>query len=287
MLPNFLIVGAEKAGTTTVWATLDDHPDVYMCERKEPRFFTNQNWHRGLPWYESLFKEAEGHKAIGEASTVYTWAPESSDAPQRIRDSLGDIKYIYCVRNPIERMISHYRHALVYRWVPDETSFEDAIQMKPALEDCSRYYYQIEQYLPYTDPEQWHIVVLEELVAKPQEVMNGVFDFLGIDHMSLESLHAKNVTDTKVQPWISVDRLRPYVYFLPKPVRQWGKRMIESFGHKKIEKPSIDDATRAELVARLSPDIEALGRFCDKDFFALWQIEAPVPEAVENTTVQS
>jgi len=274
VLPNFLIVGAEKAGTTTVWATLNEHPDVYMCERKEPRFFTNQNWHRGVAWYEDLFREANGSKAIGEASTAYTWAPESSDAPARIRDCLGDIKYLYCVRHPIERMISHYRHALMYRWIPDGTSFEDAIQLKPALENCSRYFYQIEQYLPYAKAEQWKIVVLEELIEKPQEVMAGVFDFLEVDRIELDSLHAKNVTDSKVRPWISVDRLRPYGYFFPRPVRHWGKRVIENVGHRKIQKPTIDERVRAELLAKMTPDIESLCNFCGKDLFALWQMEA-------------
>jgi len=276
MLPNFLIVGAEKAGTTTLWATLDEHPDVYMSQRKEPRFFTDQNWDRGLDWYESLFPGAEGHKAVGEASTSYTWAPESSAAPKRIHESLGDVRYIYCVRHPLERMISHYRHALVYRWVPEGTSFQDAILMKPGLFDCSRYYYQLEQYLPHTNRQQWHIVVLEELVASPQEEMNRVFDFIEIDRISLDALEAKNVTDAKVKPWISVERLRPYAYYFPRPVREWGKRVVEGLGTKKIPKPQIEESIREELLAQLAPDVEALGQFCGKDLFSLWQIPAPV-----------
>ncbi len=274
MLPNFLIVGAEKAGTTTLWATLDEHPDVSMCARKEPRFFTDQNWHRGLAWYESLFSEADNCTAIGEASTAYTWAPESNEAPARIRDCLGDIKYLYCVRHPIERMISHYRHAVLYRWIPAATSFEDAIRIKPALYNCSRYYYQIEQYLPYTEPEQWHVVVLEQIVERPNEVMGQVFDFLGVHRRAVESLYAQNVTDDKVQPWLSVDRLRPYGYFLPKPMRRWGKWAVESFGHKKIAKPTIDERVRDDLLTRLMPDIEAMARFCGQDLLALWQIDA-------------
>ena len=163
MLPNFIVVGSEKAGTTTLASILDMHSDVFMCKPKEPRFFSNHNWNKGVDWYKDLFKGSKGYKAIGEASTAYTWAPESSKTPKRIHETLGDIKYVYILRNPVERVISHYRHALYCNWVPRNTSMEDTLSKIPAIKECSKYFYQIEQYLPYTKREQWHIIVLEEL----------------------------------------------------------------------------------------------------------------------------
>ena len=102
--------------------------------------------------------------------------------------------------------------------------------------------------------------------------------------MSLESLPAKNVTDSKVQPWISVDHLKPYAYYLPRPVRQWGKRVVENIGHKKIKKPTIDEQIRRELIAKLTPDIESLCEFCGRDLFARWQIDAPQAASVANVS---
>ena len=149
MLPNFIIIGAEKSGTTTLAKILSDHHEIFMSIPKEPRFFSDHNWDKGLKWYERLFDNAIGFKAIGEASVAYTWAPESVGTPQRIYDTLGEIKFIYIIRNPLERTISHYRHALFCNWMKKSTSIEDALKITPALIDCSKYFYQLEQYLKY------------------------------------------------------------------------------------------------------------------------------------------
>ncbi len=195
-LPNFLIVGAEKAGTTTLAATLSRHPDIFMCDPKEPRFFSH-NWHKGLDWYKSLFVTGEGFQTVGEASPAYTCAPVISDVPQRIYDVLGDVKYIYIVRHPVDRIISHYRHAIQYRWIPASTPLEHSYELAPSLKNCSRYYYQVERYFPYTKRSQWHIVVLEELIQSPQPVMDALFEFLGLPRHVISELPHENKSNNK------------------------------------------------------------------------------------------
>jgi hypothetical protein len=271
VLPNFLIVGAEKAGTTTLAVTLAEHPEVFICDLKEPRFFTNPNWDKGLHWYESLFRGADGYKAIGEASPAYTWAPESSEAPKRIYECLGDIRYIYAVRNPIQRMISHYRHALHYRWIPDHTSFEAALELKPGLKNCSRYFYQIEQYLPYTRREQWHIVVLEELIEDYQNVANAMFKFLEIGEISLTQLRSENVSDDKVRPPMLFHRMKFLQQYFPDSVVRLGRELASRLG-KRVERPDIPEYTCGDLMEELGPDIQRLSEFCGKDFGAIWRI---------------
>ncbi len=132
MIPNFLIVGAAKAGTTTVSSLLRHHPDIFISDLKEPRFFTT-NWDRGLQWYRQLFEGAQDHAAVGEASVNYTSAPLESEVPRRIAQTLGDIKYVYLVRHPIERIVSHYKHAIVHRWIPKSTSFVEALEREPRI----------------------------------------------------------------------------------------------------------------------------------------------------------
>ncbi len=271
MLPNFLIVGAEKAGTTTLAFTLAEHPEAFMCEPKEPRFFINPYWDRGLSWYESLFRGAVDHKAIGEASPAYTWAPEYGEAPKRIYECLGDIRYIYAVRDPVQRMISHYRHALYYRWVPDDTPFETALELRPELKNCSRYFYQIEQYLPYTRPEQWHIVVLEELIEDYQSEANAMFRFLEISEMPLARLPAENVSDDKVRPPMLFHRIKPLQRYLPDPVVRLGRELADKLG-KRVEKPDTPESVYDDLMEELKPDIDGLTKFCGKDFRAIWRI---------------
>lgn len=222
-----------------------------------------------MGWYESLFDGAEGHKAIGEATPLYTWAPENAAVPERIFRVLGDIKYIYIVRSPIERMISHYRHALYFRWIPDNTTFEAALELVPGLKNCSRYFYQIEQYLPYTTPQQWHVVVLEELIAHPNKFANEVFRFLGIDEIALAELPAKNVMDGKRRrrrPSARLDFLGPY---FPSPLLRLGRRWSKRYG-KRIPRPHIPEHVRSALARDLKPDVLKLSEFTGKDLESIW-----------------
>src|SRR5918992_1234170 len=109
MLPNFLIIGAAKAGTTSLWAYLREHPQVFMAEPKELHFFVAaSNWKRGLGWYESHFDRAKGSVAVGEACGAYSRFPTHRGVPARIAGVVPDARLIYLVRHPIDRMVSNY-----------------------------------------------------------------------------------------------------------------------------------------------------------------------------------
>ncbi len=270
MLPNFIIVGAEKAGTTSLASLLSSHPQVFMCEPKEPRFFSDHNWEKGIRWYEALFEGANGCKAIGEASPAYTWAPESDSIAERIKTALGDIKYIYIVRDPVERMISHYRHALLYRWIPNSTSFEDSLQLLPSVKNCSRYYYQISRYLGHTDKGQWHILSLENLKSDPQHEMNRLFEFLEIEKKSFEDFSSMNSSDEKGQRPRFIDSIQKIQSFVPKPIVQVGKKIMDKYG-KKIERPELSNHLKNELYKELEEDIEKLESFCGQSFQSAWR----------------
>src|SRR5215211_9390855 len=107
-LPNFLVIGAMKAGTTSLYHYLRHHPQVFMPEIKELNFFNPlRNWRRGVEWYEEQFEGIpDSVVAIGEASTSYTKFPWIREVPARITSVLGEIRLIYVVRDPIERMQS-------------------------------------------------------------------------------------------------------------------------------------------------------------------------------------
>lgn len=269
MLPNFLLVGAEKAGTTSLASMLAEHPEIFMCEPKEPRYFT-QNWRRGIHWYESLFDGAVSEKAIGEASPAYTWAPESAGTPFRIYKTLGDIKYLYLVRHPLHRMISHYRHALIYHWIPQGTSFEAALELIPCLKNCSRYHYQVEQYLEVTSPEQWHVLALEDLTKDPQEIQEGLFRFLEVDWTFRATLRSEHSSDSLKRPPVSFDRLRAVSGFAPNRLTRLGKRLIMKSLGVRIPKPNLSQETVARLSSELHQDVCRLSEFCSRDFAALW-----------------
>src|SRR5207244_8421308 len=85
MLPTFLVIGAMKSGTTSLYRYLQAHPDVFMSEQKELNYFTqgaNQNWEKGLAWYQAQFEQAGKARAVGEASTNYTKYPQFQGVPE-------------------------------------------------------------------------------------------------------------------------------------------------------------------------------------------------------------
>ena len=111
MKPSFLVIGAQKCATSSLCDMLGRHPDVFTPDPREPNFFSHADvWRQGWDWYESLFAGAEGVKAIGEGSTAYTMQARYPETAPRIARHLPEARLIYIVRDPLERMVSHWMH---------------------------------------------------------------------------------------------------------------------------------------------------------------------------------
>lgn len=179
-LPNFLIIGAMKAGTTSLYHYLRPHPEVFMPKVKELSFFAaERNWGRGLSWYAKQFREAApSSRAIGEASPVYTRFPDFRGIPERIATHLPDVRLIYVVRNPVERIRSHYQHMVIVG--AERSPFAQAVFENPMYVNYSRYAFQIEQYLPYVPPERLLVITSEALRTDRVTTMKRVYTFLGV-----------------------------------------------------------------------------------------------------------
>ncbi|AKJ65531.1 sulfotransferase family protein [Kiritimatiella glycovorans] len=269
MLPNFLIVGAEKAGTTTLASILAQHPDVFMCEPKEPRYFSHPSRGRGLAWYASLFESAEGKKAVGEASTAYTWHPHIADVPQRIHETLGDIRYIYMVRDPVERLISHYRHAVYYRWIPEGLSLDEAVERCPALFDCGRYAHQVEQYRAVSAWSRWKIIALEDLLRNPEKVQRELCSFLSIgDHLT--PLPHENAGDDLFALPEPLRGLRNLQALIPGRIGNMVRRKLKQLWGRRIEAPELDPAERDSWRDRYRAEVERLSARAGRDFAEFW-----------------
>jgi hypothetical protein len=177
-LPNFLVIGAMKSGTSSLTAYLASHPDVFVCEPREPDFFST-NTHRGLSWYESLFREAVGCRAIGESSTGYTKAPAIGGVPERIAAVLPSVRLIYLIRNPVDRIRSMYVHEVARS--RETRDLRQAIKRRADYFDLTRYGYQLDQYLSVFPREQILIVRAEDLLVHRRETVARVFEFIGVD----------------------------------------------------------------------------------------------------------
>lgn len=269
-LPNTVIIGAMKCGTTSLHEYLNCHPQVSMSARKETNFFVQgQNWSKGLGWYQQQFRK--GTEVIGEASPNYARFPVFPGVPERMHMVVPNAKLIYCVRDPIKRMLSHYVHS--YSLGREDRRLEQAL-LEPrdnAYALCSSYYYQLEQYLRYFDSSQIKLVVLEDLYQNPQETMRGVFEFLGVDagytddrfsSASKTMPPAAGRRRSPLKSWMVENRVRgfywlernaPWVFGRPIPKLQPSAELLE------------------RLTEQLAPDVEALRQISGHDL-AAWKV---------------
>jgi hypothetical protein len=179
-MPNFLIIGAMKAGTTSLYHYLRAHPEVSMPPVKELDFFVGRvNWRRGLDWYAKHFEGAAGASAIGEASTAYTKYPVVEGVPERIVAHLPDVRLIYVVRDPIERIRSHYQHRVALG--AERAPLRQAVLQNPMYLNCSRYALQLEQYLKHFQRDQILLLTSEDLRHNRKAALHRAYEFLGVD----------------------------------------------------------------------------------------------------------
>jgi hypothetical protein len=180
-----------KSGTTTLHEHLGSHPDIYMCPRKEPAYFVEEyGWSNGEQWYLGLFSDAKGQKYLGESTTDYTKMPRFNGVPGRIWRFDPNAKFIYILRDPIERTFSHYWWRV--RFHGENRKMLDAIREEPYYRSVSNYAFQLKPYLEHFDREQFMIVTFERFIRNPQAVCQEVFGWLEVDKQ-----HRIPSTDTK------------------------------------------------------------------------------------------
>lgn len=177
-LPDFVIIGAMKCGTSTLAAQLAAQPGVFMTTPKEPNFFSdNEIFARGLPWYESLFDAAAESDLKGEASTHYTKLPTHPHAARRLHAAAPGARLIYLTRDPVERLISHYIHEWTMGTM--DLPLEEAVERYPELFDYGRYEMQLAPWRARFGEDRILRLSLEEMQADPQGTLDRVAVFLG------------------------------------------------------------------------------------------------------------
>jgi hypothetical protein len=191
-LPDFLLIGATKCGTTSLHRWLRAHPEIFMPE-KEVRFFTTEhNWGRGLDWYRSRFAAAEAARAVGEASNSYTRHPVYAGVPDRIAETLPEVRLVYVARNPMRRLESHYRHRLATGW--EWRGADAAIAEDPRYVAASLYGAQMAEYLRRFDRSRILLLRAERLFADPGPELDALCRFLGVAPDRSRRYAAENVS---------------------------------------------------------------------------------------------
>lgn len=178
MLVNFMIIGAQKCGTTTLAEQLALHPQICFCKTKEPCYFNRvSDWRAELAAYHNLYTPKPG-QLCGEASTTYTFLPEWAETHERLYEYNPQLKLIYIMRHPVERVISNYAHRLVRSTVrvdPGQAVFADPVYL-----NRSRYGVQLRPYFNLFGREQVMLLLFEEYIANPTVHLRAIAQFLGI-----------------------------------------------------------------------------------------------------------
>ena len=218
-LPDFIIAGGMKCGTSTLHWLLNQHQEVFIpgSAEEEPHFFsiddmeqnpdfflkTKHEWpcwdyetefELYLSWYLSFFKDAKPKQLIGEDCVSYLY---SKKAPKRIKELLPEVKLIFLLRDPVERTYSQYWH-----WVKTNRaiySFEDTLQFAPGhLLDRSRYYEHLLRFAQQFDQKQIKVILFEDFICNMQQVLNSLCDFLNISKTIDIKMHSTHINKATV-----------------------------------------------------------------------------------------
>jgi hypothetical protein len=275
-LPNLVVVGGLKCGTTSLHHYLNLHPEVEMSRPKELNFFVAElNWPLGPDWYASHFS---GRAPVrGESSPHYTNRPRFEGVAERMRSVVADARLVYMVRDPIDRMLSHYLHNVGGGY--DDRTLADAFaDPESAYVTRSRYFFQLEPYLEEFGPERIEIVGREELKRDRPATMRRVFAFLGVDpgfgstqfEREWETGTAKGqgrfrLMDRAVRlPGLrAVDRNFDR---LPEPLRWLVERVVHDPGAGAAPKPEVPPPLRQRLADLFRDDVARLEGVAGRGF---------------------
>ena len=228
--PDFLIVGAMKAGTTTLFNWLDEVDGIAMPDRKELRYFCGDNWERGRSWYESHFAGIE--RITGEASPCYSDPERVALTAQRIESEYPEIKLIYVLRDPLDRARSHYQHEV--QRGRENRPFAEAASPESGYVRMSRYSLCLEQYRRLFADDRLLVMPFDRIFGDSETGWEELLEFLGVNSSPRPGTHfnetvgKRRFTLLMLKLWESgfTDRLKK----APAPLRRLGKRVLTTDG---------------------------------------------------------
>ncbi|MFX0076383.1 MAG: sulfotransferase domain-containing protein [Candidatus Hermodarchaeota archaeon] len=177
MLPNFLIIGAARSGTDFLFYSLANHPSMCIASKREIHFF-DRNYDKGYLWYEQHFQHCTPGNLVGEKTANYIMDPK---CPERIKETLKNVKLLCVLRNPIERAYSHYRNWVGLGFLKSKTSFRECMKLYPEILIMGNYYAHLKNYLTFFPMKDLLVIFSDNLFNSPYREYKRVFSFLGIN----------------------------------------------------------------------------------------------------------
>jgi len=285
--PNLFIVGAMKSATTSLHEYLNFHPEIYMSDMKEPGYFVEEvdNIPDNIDAYLELFTQGKGCRIVGESSTHYTKLPTSQGAAERIdafcQNAKINPKFIYLMRDPIKRTVSHYWHNVKkqdeYRAILPAIEAQD----KNEYIAFSDYAMQLEPYLETFGKENVFVLTFEELIEQTDHKLREIFTWLGVDAtIDLPAQKGKHnaMPDqfNKVRGKGKLHRFRnnPVWNSISPLVPKFLKRKAISLSVKSVSQDKADDAEIFEYLKPIFQEkVKNLEKMLDRKFpewVSLW-----------------
>jgi Sulfotransferase family len=285
-LPTFFIVGAAKAGTTSLHYYLDQHPQVQMSANKEPHFFAGASTDIPFPMgrvdslsdYEHLFDASA--EVRGEASPSYTAHPRRQGAPERIKALVPEAKFVYLVRDPIARTVSHFQHAVAAG--NEKRTLTQALTQASdpySYLTCQSFYArQVRLYLEHFPEGNLMVIDQAELLSERRATLKRIFAFLSVDDgfdsaqfddelLKSRERYVATPVYTRFLKAVTGGRIA----WIPPSVRRSVRRTFERTFLSPVSTPALDDKSRERLTALYADDIEDLRRLTGKSF-STWRL---------------
>ncbi|WP_243473386.1 sulfotransferase [Winogradskyella sp. MH6] len=288
-LPNFLIVGAAKAATTTIHEYLKQHPEVFMTEWKEPSFFKFKNKERikyttdkpvkfitKIEDYKNLFKAASGEKIRGESSTPYLYFYE--ETIQNIKETITDyenIKILIVLRNPIERAFSQYMMKI--RDVVEDLDFMTAIKSEPSrmknnahfdffYVDRGMYYRQVKAYLSIFKDVK--VLLYDDFKQNPDKTLNDILNFLELKNFEFKKIKNQNISGKPKSKELAI--LLKKDFFIKRHLKnllpvKFRKSIKSEIMRNNLQKETISLEAKIYLQEYYKSDIQKLQELINRD----------------------
>lgn len=272
ILPNFLVIGSAKAGTSTLAKYLASHPEVCFAKSEEPNFFAiDKEFEKGLQYYSAEFEHYKGEKLIGEKSWRYSCSDVYPEAFSRLMTALPKLKLIYLLRDPLPRAISMWRELRDEGRYVVARSVAEALRSDPNINSTTRYFSIYQRFAEHYGTENLKIFFFEDLARDPAEFFREITQFLEIETVEPDAgLHANpsigQRSDGRLLEWLRTLGLADFLRAnSPTPLRELARTYLKQpIGEIEI---SVEDK-RAFLLkhdAEIEGILSASGR--SRDFW--------------------
>ena len=286
---NFIGIGTVKSATSWVFQCIKEHPEADLPDTKELKFFNREEeYSRGMDYYFAYFKACDPNKITGEFTPRYLY---DTGTVARIKKYLPDVKLIVCLRNPIDRAISHVNYAKRKGTITANT-FNEAIQKRKDFIDWGQYYKYIKPVYNYYKPEQILVLISEEVFSNKPAHIKKIYNFLNLDENYVPPCLQMKKNETKDIAYRFI-RINRFIAKLKQRLRKsssgikflaiikrfklnaiatkilyWNKRL----GKKNNNMIQLTQKERVELYNYFKTDIQKLETLINKDL-SIWKMQ--------------